>query len=187
MAFTSALKPTKDMTDDELYNEFSFLQKIARQNGQNLPLMLANPGTVRSRTGTPPFDRGTVQQQLDIFRRDLDTNDDLQKAYGSQMPESSYSNGSRLAQQGKPPQRKAGPLNRFIRGLESILEYDRGKREAFDKNYGCYADQGMTEFAFREQHYKNFIRIHGPEKGEKEYQKALEAFRRAKKERASNR
>lgn len=170
------------MTDEELYNEFKALQGFVKRQGQALPITMANTPPRDNRSKTPNFHRETVREQLNVFRQELDRDPELQRGFGSQIPHSSYQNNKQLAQAGQSVKRRVGGFNRFIRGLSDLLEYNRGKREAVDKNYALDAQMGLLEAGFERKYRANFIRIHGREKGEKLYQDALQIFKRAKRE-----
>ena len=88
MSFTKKLKRPKDMTDSDLLAVFRLAQKIARNQGQHLPLTVTRhepetPGIM------PPIHHPTIERDLDIFRREMERNNDIFKTFGGQIPPSS--------------------------------------------------------------------------------------------------
>ena len=146
MSFTKKLKRTKDMTDSDLLAEFRLAQKIARNQGQHLPLTVT-----RHEPETPgimtPIHRPTVERDLDIFRRELERNGDVFNTFGGQMPSSSHKKETpkrpqRMAQNkgaqnvGKSlnkPRRFLGPLKYIWETLEAGLDIiDMASQRNFD-------------------------------------------------------
>lgn len=88
MTFIGNLKKPKDMTDDELVEEFEIIQKIAKQRGEHLPL----PATAREQVGngqTPPIHRGETEKQLQALRADFDKDPDMRETLEKRIPTSS--------------------------------------------------------------------------------------------------
>jgi len=53
MRTTKRLKPAKDMTEDELLNEFRLAQSTARRRGQHLPLTVTRSDPEKPRHAPP--------------------------------------------------------------------------------------------------------------------------------------
>ena len=158
------LKPAKDMTDDELLNEFRLAQSMARKRGQHLPLTVT-----RSDPENPTLHRPTVERDLDMFRREFSQEE-------SKVPQRMAQNSVFNAAKG------IGRANSIHGGVKSFLDGIGAiwgiKRMAEQRNLARFREAGAQGMPFQKA-----LELYGAAEGAKAAYKEGEAAARQHRQR----
>lgn len=186
MALNNFLKPTKDMTDDDLLAEFQLAQKVARRQGRHLPLTVTKT-TPEGSGEKPTIHRPTTERDLDIFRKGIENAPEALQHFRTELPRSSLKNtrqeqNQHLAQKQPSDIAKAaksigkgnsihGAGQSFLEGVGAMLGISKKVKE---RQLNRFRQSGKLGESFEDA-----VARYGETEGAKEaYQEGVETTRR---------
>lgn len=143
MSFLNKLKPSKQMTDDELYQELLMFQKIAHKRGEHAPVPVTGRGETPEGQ-TPPLHRSATEKQLDAMRQAFDADPETRNDMRTQVPGSSMQTAQNAASDVARGIRKGVSNSPMTGSAAPALQIGARQKQYILNQYKFWGGQGVS-------------------------------------------